>query len=368
MTRRRFARRTLAWGVSSFLLLQLAVSAVLDRWQPVLRDPEFGYKLERLRGRQAESPEAPLILVLGSSRSLMGVRPDLLNADDGPLVFNFAMTGYGPLQELAIYHRLRRHGVRPSRLLLEVLPALLHQDGEILEENTFDPHCLEWADLAVMSSHLEMPLRTYWRWCRARLAGCYFYRDAILNRLAPRWLQLERRLSGWQGMDRWGWLPNDSKLSTEAQARAYEHARRDYSRRFQGFRITALADGALRELLTTCGRDGVQVALFTTPEGSAFRSLYPSGAEDLIQNYLVGLSRECGCSLTIGTMWCRDQDFWDGHHLVSEGATRFSRRLANEALRPLIAAGRPRESPSASENDVSSELADRDGETTPPRR
>src|SRR5437879_5230593 len=76
---RRPSGRALFWGMAFFLALQLALSIGMDTVHPEWRDPEFGNKLSYFRAACADNPGRPLVLVLGSSRPLLGFRPDVLS-------------------------------------------------------------------------------------------------------------------------------------------------------------------------------------------------------------------------------------------------------------------------------------------------
>src|SRR5262249_4627122 len=93
------------WALLAFLGIQFSLCLLMDHWQLELRDPEYGYKLGRLRERLAEEPHRPLWIILGSSRSGLGFRPGVLphcraGDSESPILFNFALTGGGPLVEL----------------------------------------------------------------------------------------------------------------------------------------------------------------------------------------------------------------------------------------------------------------------------
>src|SRR5207302_250325 len=109
----------LAWGLLFFILIQIAWIVALEGPWLELRDPEFAYRLARLREARAERPDSPLLLILGSSRAAAGFRPAALPScrlPDGrePLVFNFALVGSGPIEELLCWRRLREARIRPD--------------------------------------------------------------------------------------------------------------------------------------------------------------------------------------------------------------------------------------------------------------
>jgi hypothetical protein len=51
---------------------------------------------------------------------------------------------------------------------------------------------------------------------------------------------------------------------------------------------------------------------------------------------------ELGCPVFDASSGWAEEDFLDGHHMTGAGAARFSRRLADEHLRPWFAAIFPR--------------------------
>src|SRR5260370_23321206 len=118
------SRASFIWGLLAFLGIQFTLSILMDHWQLELRDPEYGYKLGRLRERLAEEPRRPLWIILGSSRSGLGFRPEVLprcrsGGAESPLLFNFALTGAGPLMELMCLRRVLSDGIRPSRVVVQ---------------------------------------------------------------------------------------------------------------------------------------------------------------------------------------------------------------------------------------------------------
>src|SRR5689334_2694832 len=104
-TARRRGRAALAWGVVALLAAQGAYFGARDYRYPEVADPEYGRKLAALRARLRERPDRPpLVVLLGSSRVAMGVRPDQLWTDRPPerrpaVVFNCGICGAGPVFE-----------------------------------------------------------------------------------------------------------------------------------------------------------------------------------------------------------------------------------------------------------------------------
>src|SRR4051794_13121342 len=68
----RTARFALLWTALSFVGWQVLVSAGLACWRANLGDVAYRVKVGRLRERLREAPGRPLVLLLGSSRTLVG--------------------------------------------------------------------------------------------------------------------------------------------------------------------------------------------------------------------------------------------------------------------------------------------------------
>ncbi|HWB11630.1 MAG TPA: hypothetical protein VG826_20535 [Pirellulales bacterium] len=325
-----------------FATLQLGLSVVMDEWLPVLHDAEYGCKLARLRQRQRECPRHSLMLILGSSRSGVGLDPESFparQAADGreTLAFNFAITGCGPVQELQILKRLLRHGVRPERLLIEVHPLLLHQEIGASEESWLEVRRMDWRDVMLVSQFAFDRRGLIWRWCRTRVCPWYSNRFLILNRVARGWLSGQTRFDPWTGVSRYGWLPYfKSEVTPEEYQRGTEFAKQEYGRMFQDYRVTEPANRALEALLGLCRQEEIDAALFVMPEGSQFRSGYTAEARQQLDDYLAQIGRRWNVPVYDATTWCGDADFWDSHHLLSRGATSFSRRFGRQVVEEFV--------------------------------
>src|SRR6516225_10207066 len=133
MTRpsRTCGRPALGWAALFFVLGQLAL-VLIEQARPILRDPDYGHRAASLRAQCAASPDRPLLLVIGSSRVSTGIRPEILpgfSTADGrtPVIFNFGVPGAGPTQQLLYLRRLLAEGIRPTWLVVECWPPLLHR-------------------------------------------------------------------------------------------------------------------------------------------------------------------------------------------------------------------------------------------------
>jgi hypothetical protein len=334
----RRALASLAWGAGLFLASQLALCLYIDARHPERRDLEHGLKLRLLKRKLAACPGQPLVLALGSSRVEWGLCPAALppGPDGRPsLVFNYGTAGAGPFAELLCLRRLLAEGIRPNGVLVEVMPPLLAVNGS--RPDCVPTHRLAWRDLAVAARY-RSPWGLLGEWLSGRLVSCHSYRFALLNAIAPSWVPVDRRLDPQQllqNFDDSGWGPCPFPTGPEDRRKARETARQSYESLLADFAVEPASDRALRELLALCRQEGIPAALFIMPEGSTFTAMYPPAARATVSAYLDGLCRDSGVPLLDTRGWARDEDFWDGHHLLPQGAQAFSRRFGPLAL-PLV--------------------------------
>jgi hypothetical protein len=250
-------------------------------------------------------------------------------------VFNFGLSGAGPLQELLCLRRLLDAGVRPTWVLVEVLPPVLRDTDE---ETRLKVQRLAWNDVAFLRRYVQRPGEMEREWVGGALVPWHTHRFCLLSHFAPAWLPwFSRQDHVWRRLDAFGWLtyPHET-VTPEAYARELEKTRQEYAHRFQQFRVAEVAERALGELLTLCRREGIGAALFVMPEGSEFRGWYPPDMSREVEAYLARLAREHGVAVTDARAWVADGQFIDGHHLLPYGAAAFSARFGREALRPLL--------------------------------
>ncbi len=352
---RRRPWQPLLWGGLCFVAVQLGLGVALEARLEGVRDAEYAEKESALRARLAEAPARPLVLVLGSSRTMLGLRAGEATASlgpDGPLVFNFGLQGAGPLRELIAYERLRSAGVRPAFVFVEVLPPLFTRtDGPHQEEWWLQGERLSLAEIRRLASWHSNPSRMLREWMRSRIAPTLWHPQGFQHQLALS-TRPTAELTHVGRTDEYGWYRiGDDSLSPRDMRTCTENARRQYQNTFGDFRLSEQPARALAELLACCRRDGVPAALLLMPEGSTFRNWYPPGMAAGYEAWLAEVSRREGVPLVDARDWVEDDGFWDGHHLLPGGADRFTRRWRREALepiaRPALEAASPRTASSA---------------------
>jgi hypothetical protein len=337
-------RGALAWGLLCFFAIQLAVTLLLESYFPELRDGEAACKTHRLRERIAEHPDRPHVLILGSSRIGFGLQPDVIvdatpPGETRPFVYNFAHNGSGPILELVLMKRILHERIRPDWIILEVHPALLHQEG-FGEDQWIYPARLSLWDVLVLRRYHPHPKELWSQWLEARANPLQYNRFWIMNKLARTWQPWSGRDFSVNGLDPNGWVPlSVESVSPEEYRRRVEIARHEYGPCLRDFHVSMKTRQALHETLDLCKKNGIHVLLLTMPEGHEFLGWYTSEALGEIDAFLTGLCQEYGLCWVDARGWMADEDFLDSHHLLPGGARRFTERFSREVWRPLARAG-----------------------------
>ncbi len=341
-------KRAMVWAALFFAVVDLATSLVLNRWRPELRDPAFGWRLRMLQIRRTEEPNAPLVLVLGSSRALHGLAPaylveSLRELQPRPLVFNFSLSGSGSVRELMTFRRLRAAGIKPDWLLIETWPVQWPEAGAFAERLLVVEDELRWTDLPVLSRYLPGKLDFFARALKGNLVPLVSYRSRLLHAAARGMLPhalargLAKEDDDWICKDGTGWLPY-RKIPNDLAAQRREVAKGLLvaAPLLNPLRISPDSDRALRELLDECRAEGVKTALVLMPEHSACRSWYPPDAHTLVSRYLEQVSAEYDCPVIDARTWSPDEHFADFCHMMPQGAGPFSKRFGRDVLRPWL--------------------------------
>ena len=287
------------------------------------------------RGAEPTSPSAHFLLMLGSSRTIVGFDAGRLSGTSrkpGPIVFNFGLTGGCSFIELICFQRLLAAGIRPDGILIEVLPVSLNQlDDRPLEEVWLRGNRLRTAELCLLDPYHSDPTRLMRHWCESRCLPCALHAKELQTRLG---LDVSRSKAACRedDIDSHGWrccFPNG--IGEEERRKRTLCTRWQYQGVFGDFQLATGAAGALQELLERCSRAGIPTTLVLMPEGSEFRSWYTPAMQAGIDSFLQRLSRTHRVPLIDARTWVADDDFQDAHHLIAPGADAFTDRLAREA-------------------------------------
>jgi hypothetical protein len=335
------AAASLAWGLGFFACLMLGLEVTLEV-SPIVRDPEFGLRLQRIRTQKVGRSDRPLVVVLGSSRVSMGFKPDVL-ADSpmsdhrAPLVFNYSLVGSGPIMQLLCLDRLIKEGIRPDLVFVEFWPPFYRQDIRDGEEGRIDVNRLNHRDVRLLGRFWTKRSALVLSWIQSQLVPVWSHRFILLSHYAPDWLPWTTRQDvKWMGLDDFGWLPLPETVTRAQYETRAAQAREYFAHQLNADCLNAKSDRALRELVTRCRRENIEVALLYMPEGSLFRGWYAPPFLEQVNGYLDCLHRELELPVVDARSWIADDDFIDGFHLLPRGARAFTRRFGRDAIRPLL--------------------------------
>ena len=341
VARGRRARAVVLGGLLAILAAHVGLVAAVDTVVPEWRDPEYGYRLKQVRAWQRDRPDRPLVLAIGSSRTMMALSPAAMGFPDepgSPLVYSFGQTASGPMQLMLTLSRLLDDGVRPAFLLVELFPAVLYYDApaeELLK--TFWTERLGPGDLARLAPYCGDPAVLRWQIIEPRLSPWYSFRFTLASHVIPNWLPHSARQDYRWYFDRYGWQPYPyEQIPDERRAHGIDLARKAYHHGLRYFRVGPMTDRVLRAIVERARAANVPMAFYLTPEGPAFRTLYAPETRPALAEYVASLTRGSGVPLFDAADGFAEDEFADSHHMLRGGAVRFSRRLADECLRPWL--------------------------------
>ena len=346
--RRKSAGLSLACGLLAFGLATATLVALLEEARPEWRDPEFGHRLKQIRHRRAETPGRPLVLVVGSSRTQMGVSPAAMGLPDGPtdpLVYNFGLMGATPVGIRFQLFRALDAGVRPDFVLAELFVANMAMGTPIeRQRNWAHPERLSAADVGLLERDADDVETFRWRWRCARLTAWSSQRQALMANWLPDWilhLPAERFL--WMEVDEFGFVPFPLEyLPPQSREQRQQHTYKTHRPAFLEFQVHARPERALGELVGRCKAEGIPVALFRTPESPWFRGCYTPQSRAAAEEFVASVSRSLQVTV-FPSPDLAETDFADGHHLLPHAAAKYSHWLADTHVKPwLMASGAAR--------------------------
>src|SRR5262245_15505667 len=232
-------RSAVLWGVGVFAAFQLGLSLAIAFWVPGLRDPLYHDKAKPLKARTVGVSPRPLtVLALGTSRMDVGIRSRLLEEEAAatlgrPLVvYNFGVSGAGPISRLVFLRRLLAEGVRPDVVLLEVMPVTLTTQVEGNEFSRLPGARLSREELNVVR-HFGGPFEEARQaWQTSWLLPWYQHRFVLLAKFHPNAVARSLRQDLFQGIDQWGQRSDLIRgLSPEEHRKGVERARKEFHTR-----------------------------------------------------------------------------------------------------------------------------------------
>lgn len=340
------AKTAVLWSVLAFLAGQAVLAYIVGYAHPEIRDPEYGYRLRRLHQWTATTPQRPLCLILGSSRTLSGIYPPALppwptDAGPEPLVFNFSQFCAGPVRELQTLRRLLAAGHRPDWLLLEVWPPYWPQRGYWVDELHIMQTDFRPVDLPLILRYFTIHRQSALTKLAAEtLLPITGLRSNLLalcacSLLSPDQRGREKQFASWRDIDASGWRPWLER-GTEEEFRARIARLQGEKQYLENFAISDTTDRSLREILEECRRRHIKAGLILMPEYSQLRNWYTPDVHQQINAYLNRLKREYQVAVFDTRIWMADEEFYDLTHMVPSAAAPFTQRLGRAMLLPWL--------------------------------
>jgi hypothetical protein len=339
---KRRGRAFLFWGAILYAVAQLSVCPLLNRWRAPQSHQEYR-KWLRLRELVKATPDRPLVLMLGSSRTCYAFRAGQLNGKPGPdgrplLAYNFGVLGAGPMHEWMYLRKMLAEGIRPRLLLIEYAAPLMCKPARGLtsEESTLATRWLTTDQLVHLWPYLTQRRQIFRDWVLTRLAPWYNLRYEMHGDLQQMYFALPPAADR-RPVDEWGWCqlstePPPLLLSAFLWRSTYLMYHDTMGPRF---RLADSSRRAMWDLLDLCHRERIPTALVLMPESSIFRSWESDEARSGPAALLADLRNHYHLPLIDASNWLGDEDFEDGHHELLSGANRFTERMAQEIQRLL---------------------------------
>jgi hypothetical protein len=338
-SRCRAARAALGSGLAAFLFATVGMALALETFMPEWREPEFGHRLARVRQAEREASR-PVVVVVGTSRTQNGVFPGVMGFADSPgspRVFNFGQSASTPLKVYLTLCRLLDAGVKPAAVVVEVLPATLMIDGPAEDQLGTQVPRLSAGDFQYLAPYCADVESLRGDWLRARVNPWHTQRQVLMNHWLPGWIAWKWRYEfQWTSLDGDGFQPVAS-AAPEFREKAVGHARREYEGAFARFAPGVASVRATRELVALCRARGIPVAFLVPPVSPAFRASFAPGVYSAGEAHLLALARRLEVPVFPAPRDLTEDEFLDGHHLLRNGAERYSRWLADNHLKPWLA-------------------------------
>jgi hypothetical protein len=321
----------------AYLAIQLAFIAWADNCRPGIYDPEYEGRLRILEQRRSERPDQPVLLVLGSSRSVSAFRPELLppiESDAGQelLAFNFAHTYAGPSYMYLTYRRLLEKGIVPRWIVLEIMPSLAKKQHKAVYTGSIVASEFEW----LVGHHETGDLVV--EYFKARALPWERLRSPIMHNYLSCIDVSQRNFAVYADYDRLGGIKMSPEIKADPEVVAQQVRAPNASgaHSMLTFKPDPRGERSLRALFDLCRQHGTQVAIILSSESPAFRERYTPEAYRQIGEHYRQVADEFGAPFVDAREWLDETDFSDGSHAVYSGQVKFTERIAEVLIRKWV--------------------------------
>jgi hypothetical protein len=333
------------WGVVFFLASQVGLSVAMERWLPNCRDRDYAWKMAQLKRMLEKEPDRPLVLFVGSSRTLGAFQADRISGQKGPdgrllSAFNLGQAKTGPIRSWIRFQELLEQGIRPRLLVVEVLPFLFNEasPGRVSEEDWIGGEWPSFRDLCRYYPYCGMRRQILTDWICARLLPAYYHRNYLLDYYARSWVHPANKLVSHRLFDSHGWYTGEG-IEFWVPWAAYRRTMKHWQQFGWQLKYCRLGDGpaqALRDLVQRCRQEHIPVALVLMPEPSLVRGWYSPLVRAQINSLMDELKQSYQTEVIDAREWIEDNRFCDALHMLPQGAYELTDLINDEIQRILI--------------------------------
>ena len=343
---RKRGRTTLLLMGALIFAGEIAAGFLIDRAPLEIRFPEVTRILNAVQEKRSENN----ILFFGSSRfgndiSADAVLQELRDArvEDGISVFNAFIPAGDPVVMEFETDQLLAEGIRPSMVVIEILPEVLSRRNMWLHYHL--ARQFRWPEVwnslpdAYLAGKLSQVIAT-------RFNSVYLFRSEF-----QRWTMdaLKLRLESANLRDGNARQRRRANLLEPADAAALQAGTALGRKNVRDYEIGGLNARALIRMIERYSKLGTTIIFVAPPVSSPYRAAYNSPIDAAYRAYMHRLGETYGTYFFDYRHRLGDHQFWTPYYANTDGKLHFSRLLAREVIVPLITRTKELGRPSRSE-------------------
>jgi hypothetical protein len=314
----------------------VAAGILIDHVPMKIRFPQLAKVIDSLR--QLDSPKK--VLFFGSSRTGNAVSTEAVTevlrkskVADGVAVFNAFIAAGDPVVMEFETEKLLAAGVRPSMVVIEILPEALSRRNLWL--NYHLGRQFRWPEVwkslpdAYLAGTISLVIAT-------RFNAVYTFRSEF-QQWALDALKLRFESSNFNE-------GNTRKRRNRAEPADVEVLQKGEAlgrKNVRGYEIGGLNGRALIRMVERYSKLGTTIVFIAPPVSSPYRMAYKSPVNAAYLDYMQRLGKSYGTHFFDYRDRLADHQFWTPYYPTTDGKLHFSRLLAEEVLVPLLAGTNP---------------------------
>jgi hypothetical protein len=335
--KRNRGRTTLVLMGALIFANEIAAGILIDHAPLKIRFPQLAKVLDSVR--QLEPSRK--ILFFGSSRFGNAVSAEVVtqvlrdaNLADGITVFNAPIDAGDPVVMEFEIDKLLAAGIRPSMVVIELLPEVLSRRNLWLYFHL--ARQFRWPEVwkSLPDVYLAGMLS---QTIAMRFNSVYVFRSEF-QRWAMDRLKLRSVSSSFADADtrKRRWANREEPADVEVLLRGAAYGRKN----LREYEIGGLNARALIRMIERYSKLGTTIVFIAPPVSSPYRAAYSLPVDNAYLAYMHRLGKTYGTYFFDYRHRLSDHQFWTPYYTTTDGKLHFSRLLAQEVIVPLIAAGK----------------------------